>query len=107
MKVYVDEVPKDCFECPCFEGIETPAFCPCRLDFIENDKVQNYHKFDECNDNICPLKSLSEHDNQVRKEVCEKIRKFAYDTFKEFGCFDEVDLEHILDQIQGESNVKD
>jgi transcriptional regulator with XRE-family HTH domain len=45
---------------------------------------------------------LSDYTKQVRKEVCEEIRKFAYDTFKEFGCFDEVDLEHILDQIQGE-----
>ena len=45
--------------------------------------------------------SLSAHDKQVRKEVCEEIRTFAYDTFKEFGCFDETDLEHILDQIQG------
>ena len=45
--------------------------------------------------------SLSAHDKQVRKEVCEEIRTFAYDTFKEFGYFDETDLEHILDQIQG------
>ena len=37
------------------------------------------------------------------KEVSEEIRTFAYDTFKEFGCFDETDLEHILDQIQGET----
>ena len=47
--------------------------------------------------------SLSAHDKQVRKEVCEEIRTFAYDTFKEFGYFDETDLEHILDQIQGET----
>lgn len=48
--------------------------------------------------------SLADYTKQVRKEMCEEIRKFAYDTFKEFGCFDEVDLEHILDQIQGETN---
>ena len=36
------------------------------------------------------------------KQVCENIRKFAYDTFNEFGCFDETDLEHILDQIENE-----
>lgn len=46
--------------------------------------------------------SLSDYTKQVRKEVCEEIRTFAYDTFKEFGYFDETDLEHILDQIQGE-----
>lgn len=30
-------------------------------------------------------------------EQLEKVRSFAYNTFKEFGCFDETDLEHILD----------
>lgn len=37
------------------------------------------------------------------KQVCEKIREFAYDTYKEFGVFDETDLEHILDQIENEN----
>lgn len=27
----------------------------------------------------------------------EKVRNFAYDTYREFGVFDETDLEHILD----------
>lgn len=61
---------------------------------------------DEFYSHFCQMVDLeylvADHDKQVRKEVCEEIRKFAYDTFKEFGCFDEVDLEHILDQIQGE-----
>ena len=48
------------------------------------------------------VESLADYTKQVRNEVCEKIRTFAYDTFKEFGCFDETDLEHILDQLQGE-----
>lgn len=59
----------------------------------------------DCNVVECALMTPTEfqdYTKQVRKEVCEEIRKFAYDTFKEFGCFDEVDLEHILDQIQGE-----
>lgn len=34
------------------------------------------------------------------KQVCDEIRKFAYDTYKEWGVFDESDLEHILDQIE-------
>ena len=49
--------------------------------------------------------SLSDYTKQVRKEVCEEIKKFAYDTFKEFGVFDEVDLEHILDQIKNQINT--
>ena len=47
--------------------------------------------------------SLADYTKQVKKEVVQEIKKFAYDTFKEFGVFDEVDLEHILDQIQGET----
>ena len=47
--------------------------------------------------------SLADYTKQVKKEVVQEIKKFAYDTFKEFGVFDEVDLEHILDQIQGEN----
>ena len=27
----------------------------------------------------------------------EKVRNFAYDTYRKFGVFDETDLEHILD----------
>lgn len=46
--------------------------------------------------------SFTNYNNKIVEEVCEKIRKFAYDTFKEFGCFDETDLEHILDKIKGE-----
>ena len=46
--------------------------------------------------------SFKDYNSKIVEEVCEKIRKFAYDTFKEFGCFDETDLEHILDKIKGE-----
>lgn len=100
MKVYVDELPKDCFECPCFEGVETPAFCPCRLDFIENDKVQNYHKFYECNDNICPLKSLSEHDKQVRKEVLEKVYKVLEQSVPHDLCWSWAVIKKELDKLK-------
>lgn len=41
-------------------------------------------------------------ERKIRETVCKEIREFAYDTFKEFGCFDETDLERILDKIQGE-----
>ncbi len=94
MKVYVDKLPKSCLECPCFQyEIE----CGCGLD----DGTKDYF-LDEIDGGECPLKSLTEHDKQIKKEMCERIRKFAYNTFKEFGCFDETDLEHILDTIQGE-----
>lgn len=55
MKVYVDELPKDCFECPCFRNnIEN---C-CGLD----DGTKDYHKFIE--DSNCPLNLRGEHINK-------------------------------------------
>ena len=47
------------------------------------------------------IKHLAEHDKEIRNQVCERMRKFAYNTYKQFGCFDETDLEHILDKIEG------
>lgn len=103
MKVYVDELPKDCIDCPFCQDIKVNAGMD-RLLFCKANKgkaIKNIEKsFDKCivkNE----FQSLSDYTKQVRKEVCEEMRTFAYDTFKEFGCFDETDLEHILDQIQG------
>lgn len=103
MKVYVDELPKDCIECPFCQDIKVNAGMD-RLLFCKANKgkaIKNIEKsFDKCivkNE----FQSLADYTKQVRTEVCEEIRTFAYDTFKEFGCFDETDLEHILYQIQG------
>ena len=105
MKVYAEELPKNCIECPFCKDIKINAGMD-RLLFCKANKgkvIKNVEKsFNKCivkNE----FQSLTDYTKQVRKEVCERIRKFAYDTFKEFGCFDEVDLEHILDQIQGET----
>lgn len=52
MKVYVDKLPKDCWECPCFRFSDNES--PCGL----NDKQDDYFKFDgECN---CPLHTIGE-----------------------------------------------
>ena len=89
MRIYVDELPKDCIDCPC----ESEYYCNLINEDVGCLEWGEIHKG-------CPLKTLADYTKQVRKEVCEEIRTFAYDTFKEFGCFDETDLEHILDQLQ-------
>lgn len=61
MKVYVDEFPKDCWDCPMHDGEN--GWCKmlvCYTDYIPKD---------------CPLQPLTDHDKQVRKEVCEEIWK--------------------------------
>lgn len=71
MKVYVDELPKDCFECPCFRNsIEN---C-CGLD----DGTKDYHKFIE--DSNCPLiqrwnKNLLIANMQKIKELQDENKK--------------------------------
>lgn len=70
MKVYVDELPKECLKCPCRSDI----WCN-----IEHYYIGNMDK-------VCPLQSLSDYTKQVRKEVCEEIfRAFNKKIDDEFG----------------------
>lgn len=77
MKVYVDEMPKRCSDCPCFQ------------DDIEwncgIDDGTNYYFLDEIDGGACPLHSLTDHDQQVRvderRKVVEEIRPQLYKHF--------------------------
>lgn len=99
MKVYVDELPKGCGNCPCClefdwcridEGLDVSGYGSCSRGEIHPD---------------CPLKLIANHDKQVRKEVCEEIRKFytspIYD--RENAHTEVRVLLSRLDQIQGET----
>lgn len=96
MKVYVDELPKDCIDCPC----ESEYYCN-----LLNEDV-GCCKWGEIHEN-CPLQSLADYTKQVRKEVCEEIREKAYNLFCDdtIGWLkrEEMFLEY-LDSIQGETN---
>ena len=87
MKVYVDELPKDCWDCPMHDGEN--GWCKmlvCYTDYIPKD---------------CPLQSLSDYTKQVRKEVLDIIEE-------KFNCcgyveekFEDI-KKYVLDQLQGE-----
>ena len=110
MKVYVSELPKG-KDIRC--EIDSMVLA---IDMSDKDKSylmigdkeqDNNFRVEFCSDNEVLVNSVAkiiehfaDYAKQVRKEVCEEIRTFAYDTLKEFGCFDETDLEHILDQLQ-------
>ena len=78
MKVYVSELPKDCLDCPCYNG----EYMKCKLIHCEhsvgyfNENELDYKNvpinqdFEELN---CPLQPLSNYTKQVRKEVCDEI----------------------------------
>ena len=64
MKVYVDELPKDCIDCPC----ECEYYCNLLNEDVGCCKYGEIHK-------DCPLQSLSDHDKQLRNGVVEEIKE--------------------------------
>ena len=66
MKVYVDELPKDCIDCPC----ESEYYCNLLNEDVGCCKWGEIHK-------NWPLQSLTDYTKQVRKEVCEKIKSLG------------------------------
>lgn len=118
MKIYVDELPKCCKECPCMnDDIEYGNHCNmiCEKDlklFLDWDDCQSFRNKD------CPLQTTQSLKQQVREEVVEEIRKqlkdmdfLANDTeFGErFSCYSKYKVLDILlkverNQVKGESN---
>lgn len=101
MKVYVDELPKDCIDCPC----ECEYYCNLLNEDVGCCKYGEIHK-------DCPLQSLADYTKQVREEVVEEIREKFNDTIKHHFCpnpssVDFITLcisevEEFLDQVKGE-----
>ena len=56
MKVYVDEMPEDCWHCPCFRpDLEQPCW-------LGDDFEKNYYRGDDAPDDaVCPLRSLEDY----------------------------------------------
>ena len=104
MEMYIDKLPKDCWNCPCFrDNIDFP----CGL----GDGVKDYY-LDEIDGGECPLKSLAEHDKQVRKKLIgdlkEELKRNGRCSIRKIGTMDfliEMDkLNEILDESEGEQN---
>lgn len=75
MKVYVDELPKSCEECPMCRSGKLKLQRKGR--YMEAEQcVFGQYKYQTIDDEIdtCPLQSLADYTKQVRKEVCEEIR---------------------------------
>lgn len=95
-KVYVDELPKSCFECLFMtDNQEGYDGCFCKL-LDERAETKNRLK-------NCPLIDIKVHDRELVKEVCEKIaRNVRVRKIQEEWYAIETDLRAILDQIQKE-----
>ena len=94
-KVYVDELPKSCSYCPCFDVDNDECnITDCPVDYIGPSVA----KPDDC-----PLIDIKTHDRELVKEVCEKIKRNVRVTrIKNKWFAFEDDLRNILDQIQEE-----
>ena len=68
--IYVDEMPKDCNECPCLND-DIEQGCHCNLGVFDCDdgfKLNKKHP-------NCPLKPLSDRLAEERKKVVQEIRE--------------------------------
>lgn len=100
IKVYVDELPKSCWDCPCFDSYELQ----CQINYADCENLDiaiERHK-------DCPLHSIKDHDRELVAKVCEKIRselekKLKYD-FRSYVPIMNVcnKINGVLDQIQKE-----
>ena len=66
MKVYVDELPKNCVNCD-FGYANNFCELDYKLDLRKFDKNQKHPR--------CPLQSLTDYTKQVRKEVVQEIKQ--------------------------------
>lgn len=70
MKIYVDKLPKSCWECPCFKRDMEQS---CGLD----DEYKDYF-LDEIDGGECPLHTIEELQNEKAIECLEKLRDKIY-----------------------------
>ena len=110
MKVYVDELPECCNDCELGYFYDC-QYCSLRPDLAREDIWVEKEK-------DCPLQSLADYTKQVRKEVCEEIKKFANSIFTRYEKreLDDVAYGEILccnvlikklEDVKRENNVQD
>ena len=88
-KVYVDELPKSCWDCFCQDN--------------ENGRCKILEKYTDYVPKDCPLIDIKAHDREVVKEVCEKIKLKFSDTRSHNWGIEQIELYDFLDQIQKEA----
>ena len=76
MKIYVDELPKNCGDCE-LGYLYDCQYCSLRPDLARKDIWVEKEKH-------CPLLSTQSLKQQVREEVVEEIKKFANSIFTRY-----------------------
>lgn len=98
-KVYVDELPKSCYICPCYDTSE--GFCSMTGSYIKYKKGRILQD--------CQLIDIKDHDRELVNKVCEKIKEqlgFIVDGQERISCDGSVTGDKtilaVLNQIQKE-----
>lgn len=94
-KVYIDELPESCFECPCShedfaECKWCQAFSHGLLTYIP-DTTYTKERLEDC-----PLKSLHEYKKELVAKVLNRVKKELD------GDYNQYRINYILDQIEKE-----
>ena len=112
MKLYVDEFPTQCLECCLCGKDEFGYWCQESresVDYIAAETVKQKRL------KSCPFLSITDYTKQVRKEVCEEIKKklklkeifHPEDEFEiDYDFYYKEDVDEILKQIQEKDNAK-
>ena len=116
MEYFVDEMPRDCASCKHYHMNCADGYSCSKL---RKEIHPNFSEGIGYRHQDCPLQSLADYTKQVRKEVCEKIRKWCDKNFNWVGDgtgYDGQDynemigsnntinkLRELLDKIQGET----
>lgn len=98
-KVYVDELPKSCIDCPCRDS----EYNECNL-LSERHHIGYYDGMgwrdvpvtEDFKEISCPLIDIKTHDRELVRQVCEKIRKTIAST---------VDLAESNQQIKDQFHI--
>lgn len=61
-KVYINKMPESCWDCFCQDS--------------ENGRCKILGKYTDYVPKDCPLIDIKDHDRELVKEVCEKIREY-------------------------------
>ena len=78
MECFVDELPKDCASCKHYHMNCADGYSCSKL---RKEIHPNFSEGIGYRHQDCPLQSLDDYTKQVRKEVCEKIKKQIFNHF--------------------------
>lgn len=110
MKVYVDELPESCDECPCCDGNHVQEGWYMYCNILKQGLIKRGKRMLK----DCKLQLISNHDEEVRaeerKKTCKEVREHLESMLLGYKWEDKILVgkfcniaNAVLDQIEGEN----